>query len=105
MCGTCENGTCKNCGHKGAWGGCTMSMITKVLVVVGGLNWGLVGAGMIAGSMNSWNLVSMLVGSWPMLEAVVYLLVGISAVAQIFGCRCKKCMDGVCNDCATKTKV
>jgi uncharacterized membrane protein YuzA (DUF378 family) len=73
----------KNCG-------CTMSLIAKILVIVGGLNWGLVGAGMLAGG-SGWNLVNMILGSMPMIEAIVYLLVGICAVVMIFGCKCAKC--------------
>ena len=66
-----------------------MSKIAKVLLVIGGLNWGLVGAGMLMGS--NWNLVNMIFGSMPKLEAVVYLLVGICAIVSIFGCQCSKC--------------
>ncbi len=97
---------CNNChGSKGGWCGCTCSVIMKALVIVGGINWGLVGAGMLAGSMDSWNLVNMLLGSWPMVEAIVYLLVGVAAVASIFGCKCKKCMSGVCNECLPDAKA
>ncbi len=76
---------------------CVPAMIAKILVIVGGLNWGLVGVGMLMNSMNSWNLVNMLFGTMPMIEAIVYVLVGVSAVVMIFGCKCKKCMEG----CAT----
>jgi uncharacterized membrane protein YuzA (DUF378 family) len=58
--------------------------IVWLLVIVGGLNWGLVGlGGLIAGSPDSWNLVSLLVGSWPALESIVYVLVGLSAVWMV----------------------
>lgn len=53
-------------------------MIAFLLLVVGGINWGLVGLGMFLGG--DWNLVSMVLGSIPMLESLVYLLVGVSAV-------------------------
>jgi len=43
------------------------------LVIIGALNWGLVGAFNI-------NLVNMLVGTWPLLETIVYVLVGLSGV-------------------------
>ena len=72
-------------------GGCGLAKLAKVLVIVGGLNWGLVGLGMLMGS--SWNLVHMLLGSWPTVEAIVYLLVGIAAVVKLFGCPCKSCKD------------
>ena len=53
----------------------TVHVIAFILLVIGGLNWGLVALG--------YNLVNMLLGSWPMLEKVVYLLVGLSAIYQV----------------------
>ena len=79
-----------------------MAMIAKILVIVGGVNWGLVGLGMLLGTVGGWNVVNMILGSVPVLEAVVYLLVGISAVVMIFGCKCAKCKDGACATCATE---
>ncbi len=55
-----------------------LHIIAFLLLVVGGLNWGLVGIGGFAG-MNL-NLVHMLLGAWPVVEWIVYLLVGLSAV-------------------------
>jgi hypothetical protein len=52
--------------------------IAMVLVVVGAINWGLVGIGMLAGA--NYNLVNLIFGSMPVLEAVVYLLVGVSGI-------------------------
>lgn len=46
--------------------------IAFCLVIIGGLNWGLEALG--------FNLVNMLVGAWPTVEMIVYLLVGISAI-------------------------
>ncbi len=68
---------------------CTPSKIAEILVIVGGVNWGLVAVGMFMGS--NLNLVNMVLGSMPTIEAIVYLLVGISAVMMIFGCKCAKC--------------
>jgi len=42
------------------------------LVIIGALNWGLVALGM--------NLVSMIFGSMPLVETIVYALVGLSGV-------------------------
>lgn len=82
----------------GGWKGCcSVSLTAKVLVVVGGINWGLVGVGALLNS--EWNVVNMLLGSWPKVEAIVYVLVGVAALLQIFGCRCKKCMSA-CASCA-----
>ena len=79
-------------------GKCTLSMVCKVLLVVGGINWGLVGIGMLAGQGMSWNVVNMILGSWSVLEAIVYVLVGISAIMSLTGCKCKKCKDA-CGSC------
>jgi uncharacterized protein len=55
-----------------------LHMVTFILVVVGGLNWGLVGLG---GFMSAdWNVVNMILGSWPQVEWLVYVLVGLSTV-------------------------
>lgn len=47
-------------------------MAAFILLVIGGLNWGLTALG--------YNLVTTLVGGWPMVEKTVYLLVGLSAI-------------------------
>lgn len=49
-----------------------------VLVIIGGLNWGLVGLGGFMGG--DWNVVHMILGSWPAVEWIVYVLVGLSAI-------------------------
>lgn len=59
-----------------------LHVIAFILLVVGGLNWGLVGLGGFMGS--DWNLVHMILGAWPAVEWVVYVLVGISAVVLLF---------------------
>jgi len=67
----------KMCGvHKVAW----------VLVIIGGLNWGLNG-------IFQWDLVMALLGSWPMLVRVVYTLVGASAALMLLAPSCKPCKD------------
>lgn len=40
---------------------------------IGGLNWGLVG-------LLNYNLVESLLGSWPFLVRLIYILVGVSTV-------------------------
>ena len=52
-----------------------LDVVAAVLVVVGGLNWGLVGAA-------GFDLVATLFGPMSALSRVVYVLVGISAVYQ-----------------------
>lgn len=77
-------------------GGCGLSKLAFVLVIIGGLNWGIVGVSALMGT--PWNLVTALVGAWPVVEAIVYVLVGVAAVYKIFGCPCAKCKEG-CADC------
>jgi hypothetical protein len=66
-----------------------MNMIISILVIIGGLNWGLVGLGYFL-DINL-NLVNLLLGAWPMIENIVYLLVGICAVVLAIMCMKKKC--------------
>lgn len=47
--------------------------VAFVLVVIGAINWGLVGAG-------NWNVVEMLLGKWPVIELIIYVLVGLSGI-------------------------
>lgn len=54
------------------------------LVVVGAVNWGLVGLGALLGGGN-WNVVEMLLGSMPALVNLVYVLVGLSGVWMLLG--------------------
>lgn len=68
--------------------------VTFILVIVGALNWGLVGLGGFMGS--DWNVVNMIVGNWPMLENLVYVLVGLSGIALLVGHKadCRACGTG-----------
>jgi uncharacterized membrane protein YuzA (DUF378 family) len=59
-----------------------LAQIARVLVIIGGVNWGLVGIGMLMGS--DWNVVHMILQSVSWLEAVVYILVGLSAVRMLW---------------------
>jgi uncharacterized protein len=53
-----------------------LNILTLVLVIVGGLNWGLVGA-------VNFDLVATLFGAGSLLARLVYVLVGLSALWQI----------------------
>ncbi|AEG91513.1 DUF378 domain-containing protein [Ramlibacter tataouinensis] len=53
-----------------------LDWISLVLMIVGGLNWGLVGA-------FDFDLVAALFGSGSMLSRIVYILVGLAAVYGI----------------------
>lgn len=63
-----------------------LHMLAFTLVLVGGLNWGLVG-------LADFNVVNMLVGAWPTVEKLVYILVGLSAVVLVVTHKndCKTC--------------
>lgn len=50
-----------------------LHIIAYVLLFVGGLNWGLVG-------LFHFNLVTALFANYPMLESLVYILVGVATV-------------------------
>lgn len=58
----------------------TLDIIAAVLLVIGGLNWGLVG-------LFDFNLVSSLAGSGTLLASLVYAAVGLSAIYQIASLR------------------
>jgi uncharacterized protein len=60
--------------------------IAFILVIVGAINWGLVGAG-------EWNVVNMLLGKWAIVERIVYILVGLSGILLAVSHRkdCKSC--------------
>ena len=62
-----------------------LHMVTFILLVVGGLNWGLTAVG--------YNVVNMLLGGWPAVEQIVYILVGLSAVVELVNHKkdCKAC--------------
>jgi len=62
--------------------------VAFILLVVGGINWGLDALG--------FNLVNLLLGSWPVVEKIVYLLVGLSAVYIVATHKknCKECSSG-----------
>ena len=55
-----------------------LDVLAAILLVVGGLNWGLVG-------LIDFNLVDYLFSSMPAVEKLVYSLVGLSAVYQVVG--------------------
>lgn len=58
-----------------------LNQTARILVIIGGLNWGLVGIGMFMNS--NWNLVNLIFGFNNIVEAIVYVLVGISAIIML----------------------
>ncbi len=55
----------------------TLDMLALALVIIGGLNWGLVG-------LLNLDLVQLLLGSIPILAQIVYIVVGLAALYMIY---------------------
>ncbi len=62
--------------------------ITFLLLVIGGLNWLLVGA-------IGWDVGALFGGQGELIPRIIYILVGVSALYEIFGHK------GNCKACAT----
>lgn len=60
-----------------------LDKIAMLLVVIGGLNWGLVG-------LFDFDLVAALLGDMTLLSRIVYVLVGLSAI-YVASTACGKC--------------
>ncbi len=54
----------------------TIDLVALALVIIGGLNWGLVGVA-------DFNLVSALVGTG-MVASIIYMVVGLAALYMIY---------------------
>jgi uncharacterized protein len=54
-----------------------LDWIALILLIVGGLNWGLVG-------IADWNLVTAIFGSVEILVTIIYALVGVAALYTIY---------------------
>lgn len=63
-----------------------MHMESFLLVIIGGLNWGLIG-------LFGFNLVEAILGFSPLLERIVYVLVGLAAIYLLATHKkgCKEC--------------
>jgi len=53
-----------------------LNFITFYLVIIGALNWGLVGA-------FDYNLVESILGSYPIVVKAIYILVAVSGLYQV----------------------
>jgi uncharacterized membrane protein YuzA (DUF378 family) len=54
-----------------------MHMVAFILLVIGGLNWLLIGLG-------GWNIVNMIFGGMGMwVERIIYILVGLAAIWEV----------------------
>ena len=75
---------------------CKVCNVVGLFVIVGALNWGLVGAFNI-------NLVEQLLGSIPKAVRIIYILVGLAGIIKIVSCfkSCPCCKDDS-GSCAKK---
>lgn len=53
-----------------------VDLIAVILLVIGGLNWGLVG-------LFNWDLIASIFGDMSALTRIIYVLIGLSAVYRI----------------------
>lgn len=54
--------------------------VAYIFVVIGAINWGLVGLTSFKGISYNWDLVSLILRGIPTLAAIIYLLVGLSGL-------------------------
>jgi uncharacterized membrane protein YuzA (DUF378 family) len=66
-----------------------LHMVTFILLVVGGLNWLLVGA-------FGWDVGNLFGGQAAIVSRIIYILVGVSALVELFTHKkdCKTCSAG-----------
>ncbi len=62
-----------------------LHMTAWILVVVGALNWGLVGV-----TSSDWDLVTAIFGGIPWLRELVFILVGLAGLMMLFGAMSEK---------------
>lgn len=63
---------------------CGVHKAAAALVFIGAINWGLVG-------LLSFNLVDSIFGVGSVVARIIYVLVGVSAIAMIGKMNCKMC--------------
>jgi len=61
-----------------------LEFLAVLLLIIGGLNWGLVG-------LFNFNLVDAIFGMGSIIARIIYILVGLSAICKIFLYRNKEC--------------
>lgn len=73
-----------------------VDILAWILLVVGGLNWGLI-------AIAQFDVVAAIFGAGTGLATLVYGLVGLSAIYSIFRCKkCCKCCKCKCKDTSCK---
>ena len=61
-----------------------MTHLAKILVIIGGLELGILGVGKIINSSKDLNIIELFRNFHPLLPTILYLLIGISAIVLIF---------------------
>ena len=54
-----------------------LDMVALILLIIGGINWGLIGVGV-------GNVVNMILGSIPILESIVDIIIGLAGLYTIY---------------------
>jgi uncharacterized membrane protein YuzA (DUF378 family) len=67
--------------HSGSIRVSVLDWLSMALVIVGAINWGLVGLGGFVGA--NWNVVNLLLGGFPAVESLVYVLVGLAGLVEV----------------------
>ncbi len=71
---------------------CNKSILGQIaywITIIGGLNWGLIGIGYFFQA--NWDVLYLILGSMPAVQYIVYIIVGLSAIYTVFGCRKAVC--------------
>jgi len=55
----------------------TLNIVAAILLIIGGLNWGLVG-------LFDFNVVNFVFGHFPVVERLIYDVVGLAAIYAIY---------------------
>jgi len=76
-----------------------ISLIAAILLIIGGLNWGLI-------ALANVDVVASIFGAGTPLARIVYGLIGLSAIWSIFQFKCVKdcCCSSSCKDPSYKDK-
>lgn len=65
-----------------------LHMVSFILLIIGGLNLGLSAVG--------WDVVNMVLGSWPSVVTILYVLIGLAAIYEVVThkANCRMCGSG-----------
>ena len=57
--------------------------LSMVIIILGALNWGLIGLGELMGGQN-WNVIAQIFDQWPEVLYFSYLIIGIAGIWVLF---------------------